>query len=112
MSANRDKSQKIGFVYSNLYQMYGSHRTAEAQRGRVLKAADVASQVFAVNRAGSQTAVKVNPYSPVEILQTSRAPVQIQNPAIDGLKKNLQALNELHERLKFMLQELEELVKE
>jgi hypothetical protein len=54
---------------------------------------------------------------------TSASPPSVQNPlvkatqqaqdtAIQSLKDNLKNLNDLHSRLRFMLQELEELVKE
>ena len=36
----------------------------------------------------------------------------VKNPTIDSLKGNLKTLNELHERLQFMLKELEDLIKE
>lgn len=62
MSDNKDDSQKVVFVYSNLYQIY--------QKGK------------------------------------AKQPVE----AISSLKENLKSLNDLHQRLKFMLTELEELM--
>jgi hypothetical protein len=140
MSASRDSSQKFKFVYSNLYQIYrkGKEAAQEAATaepvakglttGKILKADDLRTE-------GPLAAVRVNPYTPAELLGprlAQRAPVETvlgalaapaarpslttasraQSDAIDGLRKNLQNLNELHSRLRFMLKELEDLVKE
>lgn len=67
MSAERDNSQKVTFVYSNIYKIYQKGKDKEE--------------------------------SPKE------------NQAVINLKDNLKALNDLHQRLKFMLTELEELIK-
>jgi hypothetical protein len=45
-------------------------------------------------------------------LAAAAAPASTANPAIESLKQNLKDLNDLHARLKFMLQELEELSSE
>lgn len=66
MSATRDQSQKIGFVYSNLYDIY--------KKGKV--------------------------------------PADNNEKAIAKLEENLKELNTLHARLKKMIVELEDLVKE
>jgi hypothetical protein len=44
--------------------------------------------------------------------QGQQAPMAAQSAAIESLKANLKTLNDLHARLKFMLEELQELVKE
>lgn len=138
MSATRDKSQKVAFVYSNLYQLYRKGKEAaqgaevggaqaEAQvspeqksSGKVLKADDLHQNSFAQLKAD---AVRVHAYQPVELLGkripkpeaikgAAPAAVPSQAQALDSLKQNLQALNDLHARLRFMLKELEDLVKE
>lgn len=230
MSASRDKSQKIGFVYSNLYEVYkkgveaakaapdapASDLSAPAPssapespsaaapvpapaaasapelkpaspalprpgltRGRVIKAESLSK----IDDREPVAAVRVNPFRPAELLgkrieaahqaeaashqpqpaapsaapaapagsapahrvakpaalrptlvpvpsapaaapapapeeskgvyapspQVIKAP---ENAAVQSLRDNLQKLNDLHSRLRFMLQELEDLVKE
>jgi hypothetical protein len=60
--------------------------------------------------------VKINSYSPPEFIgkRIVQKPEYLakQNPAIESLKTNLKTLNDLHSRLRFMLQELEDLIKE
>jgi hypothetical protein len=143
MSATRDQSQKVSFVYSNLYQIYQKGK-AEAIKadvpnsGAVIKAADVPSMSngqlpaespipFAVNPRShilktddlrnQVSSVKVAEYNPTAFIGKRVArpavlpPAQQPTAAITSLKENLKSLNDLHSRLRFMLQELEELVK-
>jgi hypothetical protein len=133
MSANRDKSQKIAFVYSNLYQLYRKGKDAATAApdapglttGRIIKAEDAAKAIANPADSGikirpfslDQDAPAVRPYQPVEFIakrvEKSQTALKVaQNPTIDSLKDNLKTLNELHERLQFMLKELEDLVKE
>ena len=134
MSATQDKSQKITFVYSNLYHLYRKgHEAAKkaevpvpppaAVSGKVLKTHDLGNPIFAA-------AARVNSYNPAELIgkrlnrpnvlgpsapSVAAAQAQtrkIQNSALSSLKDNLKNLNDLHSRLRFMLQELEDLVKE
>ena len=118
MPANRDKNQKFTFVYSNLYRIYQDtkpstqpvesvgakapiRRGPPVTSGKVLKAENL--------KAGGAAAVEVRSFTPA----TLRAPESMApNSALDSLKKNLEQLNDLHQRLKFMLSELEELAKE
>jgi hypothetical protein len=76
------------------------------------------------------SAPEVRPYTPIELLgkrvtkpasltlatsvvAPSSSPMNAQsNAAIESLKENLKNLNDLHSRLRFMLRELEDLVKE
>ncbi|MEK6579755.1 MAG: hypothetical protein AABZ55_11055 [Bdellovibrionota bacterium] len=139
MSANRDKTQKIAFVYSNLYQLYRKGKDAAinastqpqdgiAQAGFVRVSARSGTQVLktADVREGNPLGIRVREYNPAALIgkrfekpaflkagQESKAAVQVPAHApLDGLKNNLQALNDLQAKLRFMLQELEELVKE
>ncbi len=106
MSATHDKSQKTTFVYSNLYTLYrqGKDLAKEAQvpaSSRVLKADDLKNPAFAVR-----------PFRPAEFLEKriTQAPVLVsRSQAVESLKTNLKQLNDLHDRLRFMLQEIEEL---
>jgi hypothetical protein len=169
MSATRDKSQKVAFVYSNLYKIYRDGKNAAQEAGGVVKSeaaatspqAEVSSSPLvvptgvspgltrsnAVLKAGDVAvdgipgAPKIDTYSPASLLgKRVRKPESLaaseiigeripaapraaavaaprpsfpaSNPALESLKDNLKALNSLHSRLRFMLQELEELVKE
>ncbi len=128
MSATRDKNQKFTFLYSNLYQIYKQEKVQEKiqetiqdkpqvlkSQGRVLKAEDLNNPTFL-----EQKSVEVREFKPLVLVK----PLSIQHPPelkppelnpmepLKSLKKNLQDLTDLHARLKFMLQELEDLVKE
>jgi len=148
MSANRDRSQKVTFVYSNLYQLY--KKGSEAVEGSSPEnAVPVVSPTEGVNPGllvdqaqarvhQSGTVIKtgdrnsavgreVAHYQPMTLIakkpeafgiqlaktaKAERAGIVEQNHALDNLKQNMQTLNDLHARLRFMLKELEELVKE
>ncbi len=113
MSASRDKNQKFTFLYSNLYQIYKNEKSEVFDKevpstplgmhsnNRVLKAEDLNSN--------PSFPIKVTNFRPLELSRTvlSRVSDPVQN-----LKKNIQELSELHSRLKFMLKELEDLIKE
>jgi hypothetical protein len=141
MSATRDPSQKHTFVYSNLYQLYRKGKEAansavvpppapaaktEAPReedarstrglaaGRVIKVDDMNSETGAVG-------IRVTRHEPPRLLAkhieanrmvpTPKADL-VRRQALDGLRDNLRQLQTLHERLRFMLKEIEELSKE
>ena len=130
MSATRDKSQKTTFVYSNLYQIYRKGKdAANASPGlttsQVIKAADASATV--VRRETAPDATVVRPYNPAELMakrmarpavlpqKESKASPAVSTPAVhplESLKQNMKDLNDLQARLRFMLQELEDLVKE
>lgn len=126
MSATRDKNQKVAFVYSNLYQIYKKGGTSVSASAGVKTTPVLKSQDLHAKNLNHPTfgAVKVNNYTPVEILsrptKTVKKPevlkqseaAQAPASALDSLKQNLNALNDLHARLRFMLQELEDLVKD
>lgn len=151
MSASRDKSQKIGFVFSNLYHLYKKGKEAASaaevpseaaslmdvhaegplkispQAGLVIKTGDLKQQAaaqtynaaeFLALRVGVAEAAKrqhrpaTTAVSPAAGKRVPRPPVLPASHAVISLRENLKALNDLHSRLRFMLQELEELVKE
>jgi hypothetical protein len=149
MSATRDKTQKITFVYSNLYSIYrkGVERAREGairesgdqspsaaaealtelasvrspqvfESGLVIKAKDLRAPA---ERATPPAPPRVTPYTPAELLgkrvvaRPAATPAQAQKAApqaVASLKENLQSLNDLQARLRFMLTELEDLIKE
>lgn len=173
MPADRDKSQKFIFLYSNFYKTYldeknggtpslqaapssgSSGPTTPAGRasGGVKKPAaptklgvtirnaqNVRNQGVVLKtedlRNPKGPKVEVKKYHPVELtqkrledrqnlkklaiaqtFQKHSVPVQakqaqVPNHPLESLKQNLEKLKELHERLRFMLQELEELTQD
>jgi len=124
MSATQDKSQRTTFVFNNLYHLYKKGvpspipvQTAEIsglQKGKIIKAAEVNLQ--------NPEEVTIKTYRPVELVNKpselprkaaadAATPAPVQEAAMSGLKKNLNDLQDLHSRLKFMLKEIEELTK-
>lgn len=113
MSASQDKSQKFTFIYLNLYQLQKKMKEEVAPAsllkgsGQVLKAAEVQQGMTH----------RVDVYRPASFLgkripQPQSLTSVPRNEVVESLKENLKSLNDLHARLKFMLQELEEWVKE
>lgn len=137
MSATRDKSQKIAFVFTPLHPLFQAtaHTPAlEEGRGQVRgEARVIKAGITQENTSGPQSqpqslkdarAPQVRNYQPVELLgnrrikkpailqrsQVSASPArEEQNLAVEQLRKNLDSLQQLHARLKFMLQEIDEL---
>jgi hypothetical protein len=116
MSATRDKSQKITFVFSNFYHLYkkGKDAATDAELPsvpsgeRVLKAGDAHSEL------AQPLAVNLREHKPAEFIgkRIPKPPVLPPSTAIVSLRENLKSLTDLHSRLRFMLQELEDLVKD
>jgi hypothetical protein len=129
MSATRDPSQKHTFVYSNLYQLYQKGKVAahaaqvpaptkadETSRaglatGRIIKAEEMQNAVHGTAPIG----LRVARHEPLNLLGKR---IEVNRPAktdlkrraaVDGLRDNLRQLQGLHERLRFMLKEIEEL---
>ncbi|MGE0614905.1 MAG: hypothetical protein AB7P04_04640 [Bacteriovoracia bacterium] len=131
MSATRDKNQRFTFLYSNLYQIYRREKGAASAPASKLAPPNpvnpnaLSGQVLKVGEL--KAGVEVRPYQPAEIIgrrvekpeflqgrnvAPAAAAIAPANPTVESLKENLQKLTDLHSRLKFMLQELEELVEE
>jgi hypothetical protein len=139
MSATRDKSQKITFVYSNLYSLYrkgfdrareGATQDAGAQvPSRAVEAANDLAGLRAsahafesgvVIKAKDLKAPRATAYTPAELLGkridkptawVGQRPVAGAQDPLATLKQNLASLSDLQSRLRFMLKELEELIK-
>ncbi len=133
MSATLDKTQKTTFVYSNLYHLYKKGRDAAQSAdlssplatGRVLKAENAKDPAFKIEAFQPaeflakrlpqvSEAAAPAPQAPLKAVYAAKPSVllQSQNQALTSLKDNLKSLNDLHARLRFMLKELEDLVKE
>ncbi|MEW6055975.1 MAG: hypothetical protein AB1540_05110 [Bdellovibrionota bacterium] len=106
--ANRDRSQNVGFVYTNIYELYKKSKEEAApltSNSRVLRAEELGN-------------IKITKFQPRSLSQNqSAAPVSDSNSEqpkganpFDDLKSNLNRLQDLHAKLRFMLKELEDLV--
>ncbi|MEK6706073.1 MAG: hypothetical protein AABZ06_09815 [Bdellovibrionota bacterium] len=121
MSATRDKSQKFAFVYSNLYKIYRDDEANQNHANAIPSAAKGYQSGIVIKTGNLKQAstIAVTPYTPPQFITHRIAPKtnqpaishHIEAEAIADLKKNLQHLNDLHSRLRFMLKELEELIK-
>ncbi|MGE4233124.1 MAG: hypothetical protein AB7F43_07330 [Bacteriovoracia bacterium] len=93
--ANRDKNENIGFLYTNIHQLYKEIQKTQNNESlsskKVFKAEDIAN-----------SNLKVTKFKPQAFEQ---------NRALDSLKENVNKLQDLHSRLRFMLRELDTLVK-
>lgn len=119
MSATRDKNQKVTFVYQNLHNLY--RQGLEAAKAAVVPPVAGGSEASASKKlmTGVIRGKVIKSYEPVELLAKRREAVAplasseaSQRQAIESLQQNLKTLTDLHSRLRFMLKELEELVKE
>jgi len=118
MSAYLDKSQGITFVYSNIYDLYIKAKEAKLDSPFVLDRAKVLKSETA-NLNGVQS------YEPKEFVRpqgvveaealakenTTQEKVSKASGSISNLQKNLKDLSDAHERLRFLLQELDALTK-
>ncbi|MCM2278273.1 MAG: hypothetical protein NDJ89_09375 [Oligoflexia bacterium] len=134
MSATHDKTQKATFVYTNLYQLYRKGKEAaqssapvEAETAPfVARPAGMGGKVLKADNLRAAAQPQVEAYNPPSFISPAQkaAPSPVgrrverpdylaprRNEAVESLKENLKTLNDLHARLRFMLQELEELVK-
>jgi glutamine synthetase type III len=129
MSATYDKSQRVTFVYSNLYQLYkkGKEAAKQSPSYHVLKTGKL-NQNSPEEQKSWQSQIKIRGFEPPELLtkrmkQKEVAPAAVQSrcqvslshqasdQAVQGLRKNLDSLSELQSRLRFMLHELDNLIK-
>ncbi len=111
MPATKDPSQKPTFVYTNLHHLFKKGREAAKAApvpppvpvsGRVLKAEDLKKIPASHEPIG---------FLSKRVLAAAAQPVRpAPQSAINDLKGNLNRLQDLQGRLRFMLQELEDLV--
>lgn len=116
MSAYLDKSQGITFVYSNIHDLYLKAKNAKldspfvAERSRVIKAKDVHSaepfRPRELEPEGERT------FSvPMGVREAEEKAKRVNMRPVANLQKNLNELASAHEKLRFLLQELEGLTK-
>lgn len=146
MSATRDRSQRVTFVYSNLYKIYRagvdaakkaeipentgkSEARSEGLRpglrtqpeGRESEVLSRLNRSHVLKSGQLKYGVKVREHQPTEFIAKrvtesrraapaaqAAAPARSEAP-IESLKRNLEQLQDLHSRLRFMLRELEDL---
>lgn len=115
MSAYLDKSQGITFVYSNIFDLYKKAKEAKldapfvAERSRVLKNAPVAESFQPselVAPEGERTFAV-----PMGVREAEEKAKLKESRPVANLQKNLADLSNAHEKLRFLLQELESLTK-
>lgn len=117
MSAYLDKSQGVTFLFSNVHEVYKRAKEAKIDSPFVADRAPAA-------RVIKKTEAKVEEFKPAELKTTERTfavPMGVKEAEekamrqnmrpIANLQKNLSELNEAHERLKFLIQEIDSLTK-
>lgn len=136
MPAERDRSQKVGFVYSNIYELYKQSQVlAKAEKEALKKGGALKSnsRVLRLDDLGNIKVTKFEPKElqkdqPVAIAEVLRqnsalgvnAKIVLHHPdagtekkdeaAFQELKSNIERLQDMHSKLRFMLKELEDLV--
>lgn len=98
MSATRDQGQKYGFFYQNLYELY--RKSADQNQETPVHDGPAVLKVGTVALDASES----SPESEATPLEAGT------EPTFASLKENLVKLQELHVRLRAMLEELEEVV--
>jgi len=111
MSAYLDKSQGITFVYSNIFDIYKRAKEAKidapfvAER-KVIKAKDANPKQFVPAELKAPEGERT-----FTVPMGVREAEEKRKISKVDLKKNLSELTEAHERLRFILQELDSLTK-
>ncbi len=115
MSAYLDKSQGITFVYSNIFDLYKRAKDAKIdapfvaeQPSRVIKAKDTKVDFFKPSELIPPQGERAFPV-PMGVKEAEEKSKVIKPLA--NLQKNLSELNDAHEKLRFLLQELDSLTK-
>jgi hypothetical protein len=115
MSAYLDKSQGVTFVYSNIHDLYKKAKESKidapfvAERSRVIKQGQAkvdAFQARELNPEGERTFAV-----PMGVREAEEKAKRQNMRPVASLQKNLNELTDAHEKLRFLLQELEALTK-
>lgn len=120
MSAYLDKSQGITFVFSNIFEIYKKAKEAK------IDAPFVAGRAPAGSRVIKKEEAQVSEFKPEELKlgennRTFAVPMGVKEAEeramragakpLANLQKNLSELTDAHDRLKFLLQEIDSLTK-
>jgi hypothetical protein len=111
--AERDRSQGVSFVYTNIYEIYKKAKaagTAHHITGQAAVAEPLRTDVLVPDAETGQKVKAVRLSAAALRVLPSQSPVA--SKAFEDLRGNLKSLHEMHAKLRFMLQELEALVKD
>jgi len=115
MSAYLDKSQGVTFVYSNIHELYKKAKESKidapfvAERSRVIKQGQAKVDAFQARELapeGERTFAV-----PMGVREAEEKAKRQNMRPVASLQKNLNELTDAHEKLRFLLQELESLTK-
>lgn len=109
--ATRDTSSKIGFSNTNVYVLYKKAKQEESNQ----QAAAAAYQSGKIIRPEDSSPHKIEKFEPAQIasapaMHHDEHALFSQLESIDHLKKNMERLQELHSRIRIMLNDLEAVV--
>jgi hypothetical protein len=118
MSAYLDKSQGITFVYSNIFELYKKAKeskidapfVAERPSSRVIKEGQAKISAFEareLDTSGGERTFTV----PMGVREAEEKAKKQNMRPVASLQKNLNELADAHEKLRFLLQELDSLTK-
>jgi ribosome assembly protein YihI (activator of Der GTPase) len=116
MSAYLDKSQGITFVYSNIFELYQKAKNSKldapftAERSRVIKKGQEKVEEFQVRQLDAPVGERPFPV-PMGVREAEEKAARQNMRPVASLQKNLSELTDAHEKLRFLLQELEALTK-
>lgn len=114
--ATKDKSAGVGFSNTNVYVLYKKAQAAAAVTGQPIVPPHAPSTSTRVLHPEDLSKVQVTRFEPRNIAAAPSAPeLQAREldrnvRSLDDLKANFKKLQDLHGRLRFMLEELESLV--
>ncbi len=116
MSAYLDKSQKVTFMFANIFALHSTAKNSKldspfiTEQARVIKGSQAIVEEFKPKEL--QPAVNERPFSvPAGVREAEEMAKRRSIHPIANLQKNLNELTDAHEKLRFLLQELESLTK-
>jgi len=139
MSASQDRSQKVAFLYTNLYQLYRNEKSetqSQKSQGKpglkqafikskldrismisfsteAVKRATVYSRIIKAKRLQSRGLEVSKPQliakSEIRPVKIVREVKSLSERTIEDLRRHVSSLDKLHKRLRFMLKELGEM---
>lgn len=117
MSAYLDKSQGITFVYSNIFEIFKKAKNAKIdspfvveKSSRVIKKEDAKVEEYQPRTLETKDGERAYAV-PMGVREAEEKAKMIHARPIANLQKNLSELTDAHDKLRFLLQELEALTK-
>ncbi len=104
--ANVDKSQRPEFIYTNVHTLFKRMQTQDQDTVKTASEQKIAINLNDLEKKSSNIIKKDESIA----YKVYEAP-QFQSKTINELKENMIKLKDMHMRLRFMLKELEDLVK-